>query len=78
MAERTDIKRFVRLIRPQECNHCHRPLEDGWAVQVREEWREDDSIFMNGEPIIIPGLSKLAAEMIYSRELLNGAKLETY
>ena len=77
MPERTNIRRYVKLVQPETCGGCHRPLDDGWKVFVREEWNEGD-IYFQGKPNIVEGLSKLAAEMIYSRELLNGSALERY
>ena len=73
--KRQHLKRYVKLIPAPPCGGCQRQLEQSWEVLVREEWVEGD-VYHQPLPTVIKGLSKLAAEMVYSREILNGAMVE--
>lgn len=75
--KRQNVTRLVKLIPAPGCGGCGRQLEASWEVSVREQWIEGD-VYIAPPPTIIRGLSKLAAEMIYAREILGGATMEPY
>jgi hypothetical protein len=69
------IIKFVRLIAPEPCHACRSISTDPWAVEYTEEHRDDKGGTQWTTPTHIEGLSKLAAEMLFCKAILDGASV---
>lgn len=67
------IKKFVRLVPPEPCGQCRAVSSENWGVQYTEERHDEEAGTMNfSHPTTIGGLSKLAAEMLFCKAILDG------
>ena len=67
------IKKFVRLVPPEPCGQCHAVSSENWGVQYTEERSDEEAGTLNfSTPTNLQGLSKLAAEMMFCKAILDG------